>query len=280
MKTTVYDIYIKYKDILENELESRELCAFAFDLDRKNILNWRNLYINDEKIELIDKLMKQRLEGKPLAYILGEWEFFSLTFKVNENVLIPRADTEILVEKALEFVENTKKDAKILDLCCGSGCIGIALLKNAYQVEVLACDISKKALEISMFNAKLNEVENRYKTLEFDVFSVENIPQKFDLIVSNPPYIKKEEIKTLDIDVRDFEPELALDGGEDGYDFYRQIIKNFTNNLNDNGKIIFEYGIGQEEEIRQIFEKYKYKDIKIYKDYNNINRIIEATKYS
>lgn len=281
MTKTLYDVYIEIKNTLGSELESREICAFALGLDRNKTLDWAYLYIGDESRVKIQAVVDRRLTGEPLAYILGEWEFYSLPFKMSPKVLIPRADTEILVDGAIRFLDNVEKETvKVLDLCCGTGCISIAILKNVENSKVIACDISKDAVDLSRFNAKLNDVHKRYMAVEYDIFAGINALGKFDLIVSNPPYIKNQDIQELDIDVKDFEPHLALDGGEDGYDFYRAILQNFIGSLNENGRIMFEYGIGQEQVIGQMMYDYGLKNIRVTKDLCGINRVIEATKIS
>ena len=281
MTKTLNDFYIEYTKILKSEIESRELCAYALDLDRNKRLDWAYLYIGEESEQKIHQIMQRMLDGEPVAYILGEWEFYSLPFKVTTSILIPRQDTETLVDSAIKFLKTVKKDhLKVLDLCCGSGCIGISILKNIPNSKVVACDISKEAVEISRYNSKLNNVSERYTAVEYDIFYNKKNLGQFDLIVSNPPYIKTDDIETLDIDVKKHEPHLALDGGADGYDFYKAILEKFTKNLNPNGKIIFEYGISQETEIEKIMRNYDLENIEIKKDLCEVNRIIEATKIS
>lgn len=278
--TTIYEIYNKTKNTLKSELEAREICAFALNINRNMLFLKNDEKITKEQENLIENLVEKRLDNTPLAYILGEWEFYSLTFKVDQNVLIPRQDTETLVDSALEFLSEQSKDdfKKVLDLCAGSGCIGIAIAKNFKNCNVFACEISPFAINIAKENAKTNEI------LDYTIYQDNVLEPKIeyplvDLIVSNPPYIKKEEILTLDKCVKDFEPHLALDGGQDGLIFYEKICENYYKYLNFGGKIIFEYGINQENDIEKILRKNKFYDIKITKDLCGINRIIEARKH-
>lgn len=188
----------------------------------------------------------------PLQYITHQKEFMKLNFYVDENVLIPRADTEILVEEVINHCkENHEKSYSILDLCSGSGAIGISLAKYIENSKVLCADISDKALEIAKKNAKSNNVNN-IEFIKTDMFK--NIEEKFDLIVSNPPYIKKDIISKLDIEVQK-EPLIALDGGIDGLDFYRIIIDNSNKYLNKNGKLFLEIGYDQKDEVINLLRR-------------------------
>ncbi|MFI3116055.1 MAG: peptide chain release factor N(5)-glutamine methyltransferase [Clostridia bacterium] len=283
MQKTVADLYMHYKAVLNSEIEARELIAHSLNLDRKQIFNWSKTFVTQDDEKKVLENINKRQKGMPLAYILGEWEFYSLPFKVDENVLIPRSDTETLVDSALEYLREQSHrhmdKMKILDLCAGSGCIGIAIGKNYQNSTIFACDISKKAIDIAKENAKINNIVN-YTIYEDNVLDPKIKYPIVDLIVSNPPYIETKTIDTLDCDVRDFEPRIALDGGEDGLIFYEKICEKYLGFLKYGGKIIFEYGIHQEDDIKQILEKYKFENIKITKDLCGINRIIEATKYN
>ncbi len=268
----LYEVYQNCEKLLESSLEAREICAFSLNLDRNSITNWKDITISAKDYDTIIDNVNLRKTGKPLAYILGEWEFYSLPFKVNENVLIPRADTETLVEEAINLAQN---GAKVLDICTGSGCIAITLAKSIKNSDVTAIDISEKALALAKENATLNNVNVNF--LQGNALEHIDFPHKFDLIVSNPPYIPKKDIETLDIDVREHEPMLALEGGESGLIFYEEICKNFKKYLNINGIIILEYGINQHDDIVKILEKNNYKNIEIKKDLCGVYRIAIAT---
>jgi release factor glutamine methyltransferase len=210
-----------------------------------------------------NKLVKRRIEGEPLQYIINRQYFMGYGFYVDENVLIPRADTEIVVEKILEYSKNILKP-KILDLCTGSGCIGISLNKKLREANIYASDISEKAIEVAKYNSKINEATVNFIVSDlFEAISVKD----FDIIVSNPPYIEKLEIENLSKEVKR-EPLIALDGGKDGLLFYRRIIKDSKKYLKNNGMIFLEIGYNQANEVGKILRDEEYKDIKIIKDYS------------
>lgn len=230
---------------------------------------------NDESKIL--SLVKKRSEGYPLQYLLGQWEFYGYPFKVNENVLIPRADTELIIENVLEICrKNNLTSPKIADLCSGSGCIAITLKKQIPSAEVYAMEISKKAVEIIHSNAVLNNVE--INIFNDDVLNpeTENLPI-FDIIVSNPPYLTQQEMDTLQKEVT-FEPSLALFGGADGLDFYRRMTSIWKNFLRKDGWLIYESGDGQHEDIKNILGKNNFYNITLSRDLNNIIRNVTAQK--
>ena len=229
-----------------------------------------DIKIEKKYIELLDELIK----GKPLQYITHSQEFMKLNFFVDENVLIPQPDTEILVEKALELIKDSK-NMSILDLCTGSGAIAISIKKYMNNVNMYASDISKKALNIARLNAKNNDTEIQF--IESNMF--ENIKNlKFDIIVSNPPYIETDAIINLPKDVQN-EPILALDGGLDGLTYYKIIRDNGYSFLKHNGKILIEIGYNQNNRVVNLFkENRNYKNIEIYKDLSNIDRVIKIEK--
>lgn len=230
---------------------------------------------NDESKIL--SLVKKRSEGYPLQYLLGQWEFYGYPFKVNENVLIPRADTELIIENVLEICrKNNLTSPKIADLCSGSGCIAITLKKQIPSAEVYAMEISKKAVEIIHSNAVLNNAE--INILNDDVLNpeTENLPI-FDIIVSNPPYLTQQEMDTLQKEVT-FEPSLALFGGADGLGFYRRMTSIWKNFLRKDGWLIYESGDGQHEDIKNILGKNNFYNITLSRDLNNIIRNVTAQK--
>ncbi len=212
---------------------------------------------------------KKRSEGYPLQYILGEWEFYGLPFKVKEGVLIPRADTEILVEQLLKIAP---KGASVLDLCTGSGCIAITAAK--YGLKVTALELSNEAFAVAKENALLNKVE--ISLINGNVFGFEKESPKFDFIVSNPPYLTAEEMEGLQKEVT-FEPAMALDGGKNGLRFYEYIEENYYPALNNGGYLLFEIGYKQAEEVCALLSK-RYKQIRVVKDYGNNNRVVIARK--
>lgn len=238
------------------------------------------LMIYDKKeVENIDrdryiKNVKRLILGEPLQYITGIQEFMKLNFLVTKDVLIPRPDTEILVEEVIRKAENISNPV-ILDLCTGSGAIAVSLAKYIKNVHICAVDISSKALEIAKKNAELNGVKNNIEFIESNLFDKIK-ERKFDIIVSNPPYIETETIKTLSKDVQS-EPKIALDGGKDGLDFYRKIADSGSKYLNRQGYICLEIGYNQKIAVRQILEnKKRYVNINCIKDLCGNDRVITA----
>lgn len=247
------------------------------DENFKRDLNWlikdlpQKISLGDQKI--LKKQINELKSGKPLAYVLKNTEFFGLTLKLNKNTLIPRFETELLVDKIIKKLGGkVEKTFKILDLCCGSGAIGIALQKNL-SCEVDALDINFSCVKITKENAKLNNVKlNVFKSNMF-----ENVRASYDLIVSNPPYIPSKEIEILDNSVKDFEPKLALDGGDDGLSFYRIIAEKSSMFLKEKGILCLEIGFNQAKDIEKLLKK-DFCEIKIEKDYSNLNRFVFAKR--
>ncbi len=266
---------LKQNNIENSTLKAKILLA--------NILNVKKEYLlihSEEEIKQEDKIkyencIKELIKGKPLQYITNKQEFMGLDFYVDENVLIPQPDTEILVEKAIEIAETTQKN-KILDMCTGSGCIAISLAKKINNAQITAVDISNSALNVANKNAINNNVENKIKFINSDMFN--NIEEKFDIIVSNPPYIETETINKLGIEVQN-EPHLALDGGIDGLKFYKIIANNAFKYLNENGYLLLEIGYNQQNSVTQLLQDIgKYKNIETVKDLGGNYRVVIARK--
>ena len=211
--------------------------------------------------------MRKRAEHVPLQYIVGEAEFMGLKFKVNSNVLIPRQDTETLVEEALKVV---KPGMNVLDMCTGSGCIIVSIVHNIPEVEGTATDISKQALLVAKENAKLNQVSVTFE--RSDLF--DNVTGTYDVIVSNPPYIRTEEVLKLMPEVRDFEPMEALDGKEDGLYFYRKIMEKCPSYLKPEGHILFEIGYDQGEAVSGLLREAGFKNVAVIKDLAQNDRVV------
>ena len=250
---------------IEEEAEAEWILSLTLNVKR-NELNTDNLVMPID-IDKIEKIVSERITGRPLWYCMGDTEFYGYTIKVNENVLIPRPETELLVYTALNYIS---KDTKVLDLCTGSGAIAISINKQK-NAHVCAVDVSEKALDLAKENAKLNGADVEF--IQSDMFSALS-NKKFDVILSNPPYIKKADLTLLQREVKDFEPMLALDGGDDGLDFYRTIAKNAKSYLNDKGVLIMECGLGQAQDIKNLLTDFSV--VEIIKDYENIDRIIKA----
>ncbi len=217
----------------------------------------------------IENATNKRIKGEPITKIFGKTNFYGYEFKVTKDVLSPRMETEILVEQVLKYA---KDKMNILDLCTGSGIIAISIAKNV-NANVVATDISDKALLVAQENAQNNQVKVVFKNS--NMFENLKKGKKFDIIVSNPPYIPSQDISKLDKEVKDYDPKIALDGGEDGLDFYRKIIKESVNFLSDKGMIFFEIGINQKKSIVKMLEE-NFDNIKVVKDYNRIDRVVYA----
>lgn len=261
---------MKIKDILEKDNNDLVIALTYLLNTKKNLLFLNKEKILDKKIEdEILKIQDKINEGYPLQYAIGKWNFYGLDLLVDKRALIPRYETEILVDFIIRDANN---NIKILDIGTGSGAISLALSKNLKDSNILGVDISKDAIDLANENKiKLNINNVEFK--ESDIFS--NIKEKFDIIVSNPPYINKEDFDNLDKKLY-YEPQNALYGGEDGLYFYKEIIKNAKNFLNKNGKIYLEIGYNQKESIINLLKEYGYKNIKAYKDFNDFDRIIKA----
>ena len=220
-----------------------------------------------EQVSEYENVLNKRAEHVPLQYITGEQEFMGIPFHVNDAVLIPRQDTETLVEEALKVV---RPGMKVLDMCTGSGCILISILKNIVDVEGFGYDISKQAINVAKENAKLNNVNATFE--RSDLF--EDVSDSFDVIVSNPPYIPTDVIGGLMPEVAVYEPMLALDGKEDGLHFYRRIIEAAAKYLNPNGKLLFEIGHDQGESVSSLMKEAGYKDVHVVKDLARNDRVV------
>lgn len=266
-------IKLKENNIEEPLLKIRILIASVLNKSKEYVMAHSEDKLNEDNEKKILEGIEQLRNYVPIQYITNNQEFMKLNFLVNQNVLIPRSDTEILVEEIINTYKNSK--VKILDMCTGSGCIAISLKKYMQNSEVYGIDISKEALEVARLNAKNNNVDVKFKCS--DMFT--NIKNRdFDVIVSNPPYIKKKVIDTLDKEVKK-EPVIALDGGEDGLYFYKKIIKEAFNFLKDNGMIFLEIGYDQKDElIRLITEDGRYELVKIKKDLEDNDRIVVVRK--
>lgn len=261
------------------DLESRLITVAASGKTKEQFMRDRHLYVTDDAFERdVEALLCRRIGGEPIAYILGEWEFYGLPVTVSPDVLIPRVDTEVLVDTVIALYKDNLNGTRVLDMCAGSGCIGLAIASHVPFCRVLLADKSQEALKICRANTARNNLTRSVSSIELD--ALEPPPMLlglFDLIVSNPPYIPSGDIAGLDRSVRDFEPRSALDGGVDGLDFYRSISSKWRGVLKDDGRIAFECGIGQAEQIRAILEENGFMDISIHKDSLNIDRVITAT---
>ena len=281
---TYNDLYLSTRKtlrlagVVSHDLEARLIVSYASGKTREELLTCSRVFLTNSKIlNNVDEIIKRRLNGEPIAYIVGEWEFFGLPIAVNESVMIPRTDTEILTEQAINLLKNRPTPTRVLDLCAGSGCIGLAIAANIPGCRVVLADISERALSICRTNMLRNRLTRNVTALEVDV--MENPPALlgiFDIIVCNPPYIPRSDISLLDVSVRDYEPLEALDGGPDGLYFFRAITSNWTCLLKDNGIMLFECGIGQAKDVKDIMEEAGFNNISIYHDRQGIERVVSG----
>jgi release factor glutamine methyltransferase len=240
----------------------------------------KNLRWDKGKSTAVSRVIKRRISGEPLQYIFGKTEFMGLEFKVTPDVLIPRQETEILVEEVIKFVESLEPavcNTEVLDMGTGSGCIAVSLAKFLPRIKMHAVDISREALKVAQDNARANNVKVNF--ILSDLFnSCALKPNGYDIIVTNPPYIRSAEIDNLEAGVK-CEPAIALDGGKDGLDFYRRIIRDAPGYLRENGLLVMEIGFNQIDAVKNIFmDSLNLKIIKVVKDYGRIERIIVAKK--
>ncbi len=284
MTTTDYtynSLFLWGKTILANHniencnFDAMQLLLKASELTHEKYILNKNLPVSNENIIKYQNMIERRTKGEPLQYILGEWEFFGLTFSVGEGVLIPRPETEMLVEFSLDFIKNTDKPT-VLDLCSGTGCIPISIAKNNPDANVFGVELSHKAYKYFTENITLNNVTN-ITSINKDIFSLKNtdFSCKFDVITSNPPYITTEEMTFLQKEVL-FEPSMALDGGEDGLIFYRYITQIAKDYLKNGGMLAVEIGETQGNDVKELFLKNSFTDVAIQKDFNGNDRIVKG----
>ncbi len=257
------------KNIQDYKAEAEWLVALSLKIKRSEV--YQEFEVDKKQLKIFNKALKRRKRGEPLAYIFKSANFYGYDFYVNKNVLIPRPETEELVHFALM---NIKKETKVLDIGTGSGAIAITIAKET-NAKVTAVVISKKAFRVAKKNAKINQINVRF--LQSNIFSkLRN--EKFNVIISNPPYITKDAYQGLDKTVKDFEPKLALVGGDDGLKFYKEIIENAHKYLEDDGKIYFEIGYDQAEVVKSLLVKNGYKNVQSKKDLYGNDRIVYAEK--
>ena len=264
---------LKSASIDEYALDAEIFMAEVLNKDRLFVLLNLDYELNNNEAESFKNMISRRLNHEPAAYIIGRREFMGMDFAVEEGVLIPRPDTEILVETVME---NGAQAKTCLEIGTGSGCISVSLSK-LLRLNVTGVDISERCIEISQKNAKANGVDKICEFLLGDMFSPFKNDEKFDIIVSNPPYIKKNVVPSLMDDVKNFEPILALDGREDGLYFYREIINKAENYLNPNGMVFFEIGYDQKEDVSLLFKEKGFENINTVKDLSGLDRVVYAT---
>ena len=257
------------------KLDAELILSKTLGLSRETILLNLNEKINDKVLENFNYYLKLRKQNKPIAHILGFKDFWKYKFKVDKNVLIPRPETELIVEQALKILPKLS-NKNILDIGTGSGCIIISIIKERENCKATAIDKSLKALKVAKLNAEMHQVQKKIKFLNIDVDKY--FANKYDLIVSNPPYIKDSEILSLDKDVKLNEPKLALSGGKSGLNKVFKVIKKSQKLLKTNGKLILEIGDKQSKEVKKYLIKNNFNQIKIFKDVSGKNRCVVSTK--
>ena len=258
-------------------LLARNLLCHATGKTQEQLLADLELYGSQAVCEEMERSLQRALAGEPLAYILGQWDFYGMTLAVNENVLIPRDDTCAVTDLAIKQGLFLDRTPRILDLCTGTGCIGLAIAHRVKDAKVTLGDVSPEAMAVAKKNISLQKLSGRVSCVRIDALEPPTaFLGKFDMIVSNPPYITTADMQTLPKSVQDFEPHLALHGGDDGLVFYRSIAQKYRDALKPGGYLCFEFGMGQGDDVCAILEANGYTILERTRDYNNIERAVLA----
>lgn len=278
------DLYLQARRALlptqgeQAAVAARELLAFASEKSVSAVLADGNLYASEQIEERLNAYVNRMCANEPLAYILGQWDFYGLTFEVTPDVLIPRDDTMAVTDLAVEAL-RTEDAPRVLDLCCGSGCIGLALAHQFPEAHVTLADISRPALAVAKRNIKRLKLVKRVTAIGLDARKkAPSFVGKLNLLVCNPPYVTSEEMQTLEPSVREYEPHLALDGGADGLDFYRAVTENFTYLIQPGGYVCFEFGLGQEKAVCELLQAHGYTELTLQKDFRGVIRAVRGKK--
>lgn len=284
MAKTYNDLYLDVRRALRGigveaaQLEARELICCAVGKDREEFYRDLALYAAGWAEEKVEQLLSRRVRGEPMAYVIGEWDFCGLTLTVTPEVLIPRADTEVLAQEAMDLAEPLENGARVLDLCAGSGCVGLAIATACPNVRVTLADLSEEALRVCKGNVQRCGLTARAACVNADALQPPHVSlREFDLMVCNPPYIRRDELEKLDPSVRDYEPRMALDGGEDGLDFYRAIAKYWGAVLKPGGKLLLEVGYDQAGAVEILLGVNGFKDVSAIQDTRGIRRVVAGT---
>ena len=260
------------------QLEAREILCYAADKTREQFFRDSSLYVSSEVEKRVESLVQRRLAGEPVAYIIGEWEFYGLPLDLSRDVLIPRSDTEVLAERAIALARAAGEGARVLDLCAGSGCVGLAVASQVPTCRVVLADVSEAALRLCKQNVRRNGLNARVTCVLADALeSPSSSLWDFDVIACNPPYIPTGDLPGLDVSVRDYEPWLALAGGEDGLKFYRAIAGKWSSALRLGGTLLFEVGMGQAPDVELILGMNGYENVQTFQDTRGIWRVVEGT---
>ena len=283
MAITYNDLYLDVRQRLRSAgveastLEARELVCFGTGKSREELARDSRLYASPEREAQVRRLVERRMAGEPVAYLIGEWEFYGLSLDISQDVLIPRADTEVLAEQAIAYIQALG-ECRVLDLCAGSGCIGLAVASQAPQARVVLGELNDSALKICRQNIRRCGLSARVMPIQADALEKPaRSLGEFQCIISNPPYIPTGDIPGLEVSVRDYEPHLALDGGADGLDFYRSISRDWREALSPGGRLFFEVGIGQADPVLRLMRSQGFGDLQVVKDRNSIPRVVLGT---
>ena len=284
MVKKISDLYLDArKAFMETEdnqtasLLARNLLCHITGMSQEQILAQRDSAVSEELCRGMESAVRRILQGEPIAYVLGEWDFYGMRLKVTSDVLIPRDDTCAVTALAINKALFLGQDPRILDLCTGSGCIGLAVAQRVKDSRVTLADISKDALAVAKANIGSLKLTGRVSCVQANAMEKPAaFLGKFDMIVSNPPYITAKEMKQLPVSVKDYEPHLALFGGNDGLDFYRAITENYREALKPGGYLCFEFGMGQGDAVCDILEANGFDILERTKDFNNIERAVLA----
>ena len=284
MATTYNNLFLDTRTRLKKagiesaQLEAREILCYAADKTREQFYRDMALYVSGELERRVDTLVQRRLSGEPVAYIIGEWEFYGLTLDVSGDVLIPRMDTEMLVERTILRARAAGEEARVLDLCAGSGCVGLAVASNVPDCRVVLAELSEGALRICKQNIRRTDMNARVTSVCVDALEPPSSTLwDFDVVACNPPYIPTGDIDALDVSGRDYVPRMALDGGTDGLEFYRQIASKWKNAIRLGGALIFEVGVSQASEVEKIMAENGFENIQTTADTQGIWRVVEGT---
>ena len=284
MATTYNNLYMDIRQTLRRAgieaatLEARELMCFASGKTRSQLVRDGQLYVPPAIEERARDLVCRHLAGEPVAYLIGEWEFYGLPLDISSDVLIPRSDTEVLAERAILRARAAGEGARVLDLCAGSGCVGLAVAANVPACRVVLGELSEGALRVCKQNVRRNSLNARVTCVSVNALEPPaSALWDFDIIACNPPYIPTGDIPGLDVSVRDYEPHMALDGGADGLDFYRAVTQKWKSALRLGGSLIFEVGIGQAPSVEDILARNGFEGIQTTADTQGIWRVVEGT---
>ena len=283
MAVSYQNLYLDLRNLLREAgvqdctRSARELLAAASGKTKEELVRDGLLYVSPEAEREARALAQRHIEGEPVAYLIGEWDFYGLSLGISPAVLIPRPDTEVLCEQAIAAARKWES-CRVLDLCAGSGCIGLALASQVPGARVLLGELDEEALKICRQNIRRCQLSSRVSSIRLNALEKpsRNLGE-FRLIVSNPPYIPHGDIAGLDVSVRDYEPHLALDGGEDGMDFYRAICDKWRDSLTPDGVLAFEVGIGQADAVLRLMRSHGFGDLQIVPDLNGIPRVVIGT---